>query len=75
MGEFKNEDQTSPHSNGRRFLTIAAAADYLSCTQWAVRSAIWDGQLAFVKIGRRHLIEVCELDRFADSLERQREGK
>ena len=50
----------------RRLLTIPAAANYLSATTWAIRSLIWNGELAYVRLGRRHLIDRADLDALVD---------
>ena len=61
-------------NNGHpRLLTLPAAAEYLSCTVWALRSRIWEGTLPFVKLGRRHLLDIADLDALADR-EKRREG-
>lgn len=43
-------------------LTIQEAAHALGTTPWAVRSLIWDGQLAYVPLGKRHLIDAADLE-------------
>jgi excisionase family DNA binding protein len=40
---------------------IQGAARMLSATPWAVRSLLWDKQIPFVKIGRKHLIDPADL--------------
>jgi hypothetical protein len=42
-------------------LDIHGAARMLSATPWAVRSLLWDKQIPFVKIGRKHLIDPADL--------------
>lgn len=50
----------------RRLLTIQAAADYLSTTPWAIRSLIWGRDIAFLKLGKRYLIDRRDLDAWID---------
>ncbi len=47
---------------GCRLLSLKAAGDYLSISFWAVRTLIWNGQLASVRMGRRVLVDVRDLD-------------
>jgi excisionase family DNA binding protein len=55
-----------------RWLTIAAAAAYLSCRPRTIRELIWQGFLKRARVGRRFLIDVDELDALVSSrLERE----
>ena len=45
-------------------LDIPGAARALSSTTWAVRALLWDKQIPFVKIGRKHLIDPADLRAF-----------
>ena len=51
----------------QRLLTVEQAGQYLALGPWRVRSLIWAGELAFIKLGRRILVERTELDGFLDS--------
>jgi hypothetical protein len=42
-------------------LDIKAAARALSSTVWAVRSLLWSGDVPYIKIGRRFLIDPADL--------------
>jgi excisionase family DNA binding protein len=42
-------------------LDIHGAARALSATPWAVRSLLWDGEIPYIKIGRRFLIDPSDL--------------
>jgi excisionase family DNA binding protein len=42
-------------------LDIHGAARALSATPWAIRSLLWDGKIAFIKIGRRFLVDPADL--------------
>jgi excisionase family DNA binding protein len=45
-------------------LDIHGAARALSSSVWAVRSLLWDGQIPFVKIGRKYLIDPADIRAF-----------
>jgi excisionase family DNA binding protein len=49
-----------------RLLTIPQAAVYLAATVWAVRALLWSRKIPHVVIGKRHLIDRGDLDRFID---------
>lgn len=42
-------------------LDIHDAARALSTTPWAIRSLLWDKQIPFIRIGRKHLIDPADL--------------
>lgn len=50
----------------RRLLTIQAAAHYLSTTAWAIRSLIWSREVPFLRLGKRFLLDVRDLDAYVD---------
>lgn len=52
-------------------LDIPATARVLSTTVWAVRALLWDKQIPFIKIGRKHLIDPADLRAF---IERNKEA-
>ena len=45
----------------QRLLTVEQAGQYLALGPWRVRSLIWAGELAFVKLGRRVLVDRRDL--------------
>lgn len=45
-------------------LDIPAAARALNCKPWAVRSILWDRKTPYIKIGKKHLIDVADLRAF-----------
>ena len=53
---------------GQRLLTFQEAAATLGTTVWAVRSLVWDGELPYVPIGKRHLIDPADLDKLVSRL-------
>lgn len=61
MAKNKNEIQIQP-----RLISIKAAAAYLSCSIWAVRTLIWNSELPNLKIGNKFLFDVRDLDAFIE---------
>src|SRR4051812_40160171 len=57
----KSQQEITP-----RLLTIKQAATYLSATIWSVRELLWSDRIPHVVIGRRHLIDRGDLDRYID---------
>jgi excisionase family DNA binding protein len=51
-------------------LTIGMAAELLGISPWTVRAYIRERKLMAVHIGRRVLIEPCELRRFVEQARR-----
>ena len=49
-----------------RWLDIPAAAAYLSASVKFVRTLIWDGEISHVKAGKRFIVDVRELDAWAE---------
>ena len=47
----------------RRLITLNEAADVLSLSVASVRRLVWTGRLRFVRLNRRILIDVRDLDR------------
>ncbi len=50
-----------------RLLGIKAAAHYLGATPWFVRSQLWAGNLPYLQLGKRFVIDVQDLDRFVEA--------
>jgi len=51
----------------KRLLTLNEAGTYIGLSHWRVRSLIYSGQLAYVRLGRRILIDLKDLDSLIDS--------
>jgi excisionase family DNA binding protein len=49
-----------------RLLRVHAAAAYLSCTPWFMRSLGWSRQVPFLKLGNRILFDRSDLDAFVE---------
>ncbi len=54
----------------KRWLTIPEAATYISCVPYTIRSAIWAGELPYVKAGNRIIVDKADLDRWCESRKR-----
>lgn len=51
-----------------RLLTVPQAAQYLSCSPWAIRKLQWEGTVRGIKIGNRLLFDKAALDAYVDRL-------
>jgi excisionase family DNA binding protein len=52
------------HAAGESRLNIAEAADYLRTSERHIQSMYRDGRLPFVRVGRKIVFLVSDLDRF-----------
>jgi excisionase family DNA binding protein len=50
-----------------RLLTVKAAAAYLGCAIWAVRSLAYARRVPHVKIGNRTLFDRADLDAYVEA--------
>lgn len=50
----------------KRLFSIKEASVYLGVSPWAVRELIWKGSIGQIKIGRRVLIDVQDIDLWID---------
>ncbi len=55
----------------KRLLTVEEAAAYLGTTRWAIRTLVWDGELPSIRLGRRLLFDIDDLDGLVDRLKRR----
>lgn len=51
-----------------RLLTIPAAAQYLSCTVWFVRTLVWGKKLRSITLGNRIVFDRADLDDYIEQL-------
>jgi len=70
MAGIKSQRKAFPEVQPRLF-TVRMAATYLSASVWAIRSLLWAGQLKYIPLGKRHLIDRQDLDSF---IEREKGG-
>jgi excisionase family DNA binding protein len=66
------EGKTQMAESPKRLYTLKQAGAYIGLSHWRVRSLIFSGQLAYVRMGRRILIDLKDLDALIDS-KKQRE--
>jgi excisionase family DNA binding protein len=58
----------NPHdTDQKRLYSLREASSYLGVSYWSVRDLIHAGSLHYVKIGRRVLIDLKDLERFVES--------
>ena len=72
VGSNHEETQTNTRDGHKRLLTLNEAGAYIGLSHWRVRSLVYSGQLAYVRLGRRILIDLGDLDALIDS-KKQRE--
>jgi excisionase family DNA binding protein len=51
----------------QRLLTIKEAGAYLALGPWRIRSLIYRGELPYIRLGRRLLVDLNDLDALIDS--------
>ena len=61
------ETQSKTRDGHKRLLTLNEAGIYIGLSHWRVRSLIYSGQLAYVRLGRRILIDLKDIDALIDS--------
>ena len=54
-----------------RLLRIAEAARYLGATVWFIRGLIWARKVPYLRLGRRYVLDVRDLDNY---IQRQKLG-
>jgi len=52
--------------SGPRLLSVKDAATYLGAHLWAIRQMVRNRELPYVQIGRKHLIDKVDLDKFIE---------
>ncbi len=55
-----------PSFPNQRLLTVRQAAVYLGCSVWAVRDLIHRKQIHKIRLGKKHLLDRIELDRYIE---------
>ncbi|HKW34429.1 MAG TPA: helix-turn-helix domain-containing protein [Candidatus Acidoferrum sp.] len=50
-----------------RLLNVVQAAKYLGTTRWCVRTLAWEKQVPTIRLGKRLLFDVRDLDAFVDA--------
>lgn len=57
---------TQPSVIEPRLVSQQEAADYLGISYWTVRDLTFRGEIPFIKIGRRVLVDRLDLDAYLD---------
>jgi len=57
-----DEDRPVPIKAAKRLYSVQEAAGYLGLSGWTVRELIWKGELPHVRVCRRILLDVQDLD-------------
>jgi excisionase family DNA binding protein len=50
----------------KRLYSLKDASSYLGVSYWSVRDLIHDGTLRYIRIGRRLLVDIQDLDKFVE---------
>jgi excisionase family DNA binding protein len=62
----REDTQPKARDGHKRLLTLNEAGTYIGLSHWRVRSLIYSGQLAYVRLGRRILVDAKDLDALID---------
>lgn len=54
-------DQNHPQ---KRLYSIKELVSEIGATEWFWRTQIWDGQLPYVQVGRKMLIDINDVEKF-----------
>ena len=67
---MKTRNNTQSRNGGgrleKRLYSVKEAAIYLGLSAWSIRGLIWNGQLSTVRMGRRVLLDIQDLDRWIE---------
>ena len=55
------------HKLSQRLLTVKEAGSYLALGPWRIRSLIYRGELPYVRLGRRILLDLKDLDSLVEA--------
>ena len=66
-GSQDEESKSQTRESPKRLYTLKEAGVYIGLSHWRVRSLIHSGQLAHVRLGRRLLVDLTDLDALIDS--------
>jgi excisionase family DNA binding protein len=65
--EYQVQSEGAEQMLSQRLLTINEAGTYLALGPWRVRSLIYRGELPFIRLGRRLLVGLKDLDAYINS--------
>jgi hypothetical protein len=60
-GHQREETQPKTRDGHKRLFTLNEAGVYIGLSHWRVRSLIYSGQLAYIRLGRRILVDLEDL--------------
>ena len=60
------DGQSTAYPPSRRLLTLAQAAAYLGLSPWTIRELVWKGRLPLVRLTRKLLFDLRDLDRLVE---------
>ena len=63
----RTRDSKSREDVRPRLLSVRQAAAYLGISHWTVRELVWKGELPEVRLGRRLLLDLRDLDRLIEA--------
>jgi excisionase family DNA binding protein len=66
--EYQVNSEEAEHKLSPRLLTIKEAGSYLALGPWRIRSLIYRGDLPYVRLGRRILLDRNDIDALIDRL-------
>jgi len=68
----KSGDPLGMASIQPRLLRVTQAAAYLGCSPWHVRRLLWAKEIPFLRLGKRFVVDMRDLDAF---IARQKENR
>ena len=57
----------------RRLFDLNSAARYVGVSYWSLKTLLNNGEIPFIRIGRRLLVDRCDLDGWIDRNKRREE--
>ena len=66
MMQIETKNKAGTHN--KRLLSVYDAGEYLSVSHWTVRDLVNKGLLPYVRIGRRLLVDIKDLNAYVESL-------
>jgi len=63
--EFIEEDESAMATSSEPILLdLHQAGELLGVSHWVVRGLVWNGELPFIRLGRKHLIDRADIVRW-----------
>jgi excisionase family DNA binding protein len=67
LAQHRAERQSAESGPARRLLTLPEASAYLGLSPWTVRELTWKGKLPVVRLTRKLLFDLRDLDRVIEA--------